>query len=123
MDLPVARISKTNIRIVDGAIELVDAVYDDTLMGLHSTFVYSGCNVAVVRENNRFAIYRVASNYDYETMNRRIVMGKLRAKLADAGIELVDFGLLYQTVDGWYLNDNPINVYIENNKRYSSRKH
>lgn len=123
MDLPVARISKTNIRIVDGAIELVDAVYDDTLMGLHSTFVYSGCNVAVVRENNRFAIYRVASNYDYETMNRRIVMGKLRAKLADAGIELVDFGLLYQTVDGWYLNDSPINVYIENNKRYSSRKH
>ena len=123
MDLPVARISKTNIRIVDGAIELVDAVYDDTLMGLHSTFVYSGCNVAVVCENNRFAIYRVASNYDYETMNRRIVMGKLRAKLADAGIELVDFGLLYQTVDGWYLNDNPINVYIENNKRYSSRKH
>lgn len=123
MDLPVARISKTNIRIVDGAIELVDAVYDDTLLGLHSTFVYSGCNVAVVRENNRFAIYRVASNYDYETMNRRIVMGKLRAKLADAGIELVDFGLLYQTVDGWYLNDNPINVYIENNKRYSSRKH
>lgn len=123
MDLPVARISKTNIRIVDGAIELVDAVYDDTLLGLHSTFVYSGCNVAVVRENNRFAIYRVASNYDYETMNRRIVMGKLRAKLADAGIELVDFGLLYQTADGWYLNENPINVYIENNKRYSSRKH
>lgn len=123
MDLPVARIPKTNIRIVDGAIELVDAVYDDTLLGLHSTFVYSGCNVAVVRENNRFAIYRVASNYDYETMNRRIVMGKLRAKLADAGIELVDFGLLYQTVDGWYLNENPINVYIENNKRYSSRKH
>ena len=123
MDLPVARISKTNIRIVDGAIELVYSVYDDTLMGLHSTFVYSGCNVAVVRENNRFAIYRVASNYDYETMNRRIVMGKLRAKLADAGIELVDFGLLYQTVDGWYLNDSPINVYIENNKRYSSRKH
>lgn len=123
MDLPVARIPKTNVKIVDGAIELVDGVYDDTLMGLHSTFVYSGCNVAVVRENNRFAIYRVASNYDYETMNRRIVMGKLRAKLADVGIELVDFGLLYQTVDGWYLNENPINVYIENNKRYSSRKH
>lgn len=123
MDLPVSRIPKTNIRIIDGAIELVDAVYDDTLLGLHSTFVYSGCNVAIVRENNRFAIYRVASNYDYETMNRRIVMAKLKEKLADAAIELVDFGLLYQAADGWYLNGNLIHVYIENNKRYSSLKH
>jgi len=123
MDLPVARIAKTNVRIVDGAIELVDGVYDDTLLGLHSTYVYSGCNVAVVREKNRFAIYRVASNYDYETMNRRIVMVKLREKLADAGIELVDFGLLYQKVDGWYVNGVPISMYIENNKRYCALKH
>ena len=115
MDLPITRIPQGILTQTDeGGISIVDCVWKQELIGLHND-VSLGDVVAMVHvkrgEQHVRKLMRITSDYEYETLNRRMLKSTLRDTLQPHGYLILDIGLLYEHHHQWFVADRPIAIH------------
>lgn len=114
MDLPINRISLGMLTpLDDGGVSILDCAWKQELVGLHND-ISLGDIVALVHvkrgEQHVRKIMRISSEYEFETLNRRMIKAAIRDALQPHGILVLDIGLLYEHNHQWFVGDRPISI-------------
>lgn len=114
MDLPFTRIPQGIFtQHDDGSVSIIDCVWKQELIGLHNDVALGDVVLMVhVKHGDRHVrkLMRITSDYEYETLNRRMIKQTLRDTLQGHDILVLDIGLLYEHHHQWYVGDRPISI-------------
>lgn len=128
MELPIARIrSAIAHHSQNGAISFKDSVYKQVLIGLEPERIESGDIVAVLKISTPevkarpycFQLFKLTSEYEFETTNSTHLINQLRDRLEGMGFELITIAIAYHTSSGWMVGTRPIEMQNQFGQFYS----
>ena len=110
MDLPVSRIAQGNFKQTAVGFDIVDCVFNQRLVSLDNRRVIPGDYVVLAKDNgdNRTYVFSLSSDYEFETLNRRALFKGIENKLKEAGLTMMELGILLEREDNVYTVQNRV---------------
>lgn len=113
MDLPIGRIKQAEVEILPDEIHVKDFVYKQLLLGLSNNIRFGDYVAMIHTERDGKQIYKlmtIRSDYEFETLNRRMLLRNLRDVLKPYQHVVCDIGLLHEVDNQVLFGDRPISM-------------
>lgn len=114
MDLPITRISMGILtQLESGGVSITDCAWHQELIGLHNNVALGDIVACVHTKRDGMHIrklMRITSDYEFETLNRRMIKSALKDTLHPQGLLILDIGLLYEQNGHWFVGERPITI-------------
>lgn len=95
MDLPISAIKTSEIVMAKNEIKLIDRAYRRVLFHFDTKFGY-GDYIAIIKQpSGTQVLYKAGSDYNFDTLNRQTILGRLNDRLKPYGLEVVDLTIAY----------------------------
>lgn len=113
MDLPVSRIKNADARLDGHDIVVHDNKFNKVLVTLSDDVTLNSYVTIINFEVDGEQVIKAMtfkSDFEYQSLNRRMIISELSSKLSELNIFVSDIGFYYKSSDGTYVGRNKVNL-------------